>query len=86
MPKKPLKLETSSPKPLNVILQSQASEDKEAKKAWEAAKRAKQMDKLKEMWHALVWSGSSQRGLKDFKGLGVLRALRVLGVLRALRF
>eukprot|EP00439_Symbiodinium_sp_Y106_P064360 s1558_g10.t1 len=40
-----------------------ASEDKEAKKAWEAAKRAKQMDKLKEMFLELDEDGSGELSL-----------------------
>ncbi|CAE7225333.1 CAC, partial [Symbiodinium microadriaticum] len=43
----------------------QASEDKEAKKAWEAAKRAKQMEKLKEMFLELDEDGSGELSLDE---------------------
>ncbi|CAE7775237.1 CAC, partial [Symbiodinium sp. CCMP2456] len=46
----------------------QASEDKEAKKAWEAAKRAKQMEKLKEMFLELDEDGSGELSLDELLG------------------
>ncbi|CAE6916220.1 Cacna1b [Symbiodinium natans] len=43
----------------------QASEDKEAKKAWEDAKRAKQMEKLKEMFLEIDEDGSGELSLDE---------------------